>query len=145
MTLACVGYAWNIEQTLLLRGEFVSIRKPAFVMLGVAMVAAAPLRAQAPIRAADAKPYVGKQVVVVDSVAQVTVSRRSNTVFVNFGGRYPNQVFNAVIFSSSTHRFPNASSWQGKWLRVTGRIQLYQGKPEIILRDPEQAKVVSGP
>jgi DNA/RNA endonuclease YhcR with UshA esterase domain len=61
---------------------------------------------------------------------------------VNFGGRYPNHVFTAVIFSKNLQSFPEARSWEGKVLRVRGKVQLYREKPEIILTAPDQVTVV---
>jgi DNA/RNA endonuclease YhcR with UshA esterase domain len=75
-------------------------------------------------------------------VSQVGSSERSHTLFVNFGGRYPNHVFTAVIFSKNLQSFPAARSWEGKVLRVRGKVQLYREKPEIILTAADQVTVL---
>jgi hypothetical protein len=49
----------------------------------------------------QAKDHVGQEVVVQGQVSQIGASERSHTLFVNFGGRYPNHVFTAVIFSKN--------------------------------------------
>jgi DNA/RNA endonuclease YhcR with UshA esterase domain len=38
--------------------------------------------------------------------------------------------------------FPDAGKWEGKKLRVTGVIQLYREKPEIILNAAGQVEVL---
>lgn len=86
----------------------------------------------------QAAQYVGQTVTVEGTVARVSFSRRSTTTFLNFGQAYPNQVFTAVIFRSAASRFPNPQQWEGKRVRVTGTVRLYQGKPEIVLETPSQ-------
>ena len=53
--------------------------------------------------------------------------------------------FAAVIFASDFSKFPQnpESHYGGKRVRITGRIQEYQGKPEIILRSPGQIKMLA--
>ncbi len=64
-------------------------------------------------------------------------------MFLNFGRRYPNHPFNAVIFNLQA--FPEARTWEGKTIKVRGKIQLYggNGKAEIILERPEQVMIDS--
>lgn len=85
-----------------------------------------------------AAQYVGQTVTIEGTVVSVSSARRSPTVFLNFGSAYPNQTFTAVIFASATSHFPNPRQWEGKRVRVTGRVRLYRGRPEIVLDDPSQ-------
>jgi DNA/RNA endonuclease YhcR with UshA esterase domain len=62
-------------------------------------------------------------------------------IFLNMGGKYPNQAFTAFIPAGSASQFPNAQQYDGKTVAVTGKIQLYKGKPEIILNSPSQISV----
>ncbi len=75
-------------------------------------------------------------------MSQIGASERSHTLFVNFGGRYPNHVFTAVIFSKSLQSFPDARSWEGKVIRIPGKVQLYREKSEIILTARDQVTVL---
>ncbi len=61
----------------------------------------------------------------------------------NFGGQYPYHVFNAVIFKRKLRSFPEARSWEGKFIKVRGTIKLYKGigMPEIILERKEQVTI----
>jgi len=54
------------------------------------------------------------------------------------GGAYPNQAFTAFIPSGSAAQFSNAQQYDGRTIAVTGKIQLYKGKPEIIVTSPSQ-------
>lgn len=90
---------------------------------------------------AEAVNHIGQEVVVQGQVSQIGSSERSHTLFVNFGGRYPNHVFTAVIFSKNLQSFPEARSWEGKVIKVRGKVQVYRGKPEIVLERAEQVTV----
>jgi DNA/RNA endonuclease YhcR with UshA esterase domain len=83
--------------------------------------------------------HVGQTGTVEGTVVNVHATR-TGTTFLNFGTAYPNQTFTAVIFRSAASRFPNPQQWEGKRVRVTGRVQLYRGRPEIILQEPSQLK-----
>lgn len=97
---------------------------------------------QVVIRDSVAASFVGKTATVEGTVASVHLAR-SGITFLNFSGAYPNQTFTAVIFQAASSRFPNAQQWEGKRVRVTGKVQLYRGKPEIVLSDSSQ--LVSAP
>jgi TonB family protein len=76
---------------------------------------------------------------------QLGASENGDTQFLNFGGRYPDHVFNAVIFKRHFRHSREARSWEFKIIEVRGKIQLYKGKgkPEIILERQEQVSVAS--
>ena len=110
------------------------------LLLATLAATAERLVAQQPRVVSDsqAAQYVGQTVTVEGIVAQVGHSRRSNTTFLDFGARYPNSTFVAVIFASAADRFPNPDQWEGRRVRVTGRVRMYQARPEIILDTPSQ-------
>jgi DNA/RNA endonuclease YhcR with UshA esterase domain len=91
----------------------------------------------------EAAKHVGEVITVTGKVVAVSMARRGNT-FLNFGGRYPNQVFTAVMFPASTNRelISKAYQFEGKTVAITGTIQLYRDKPEIILREQAQIREV---
>jgi DNA/RNA endonuclease YhcR with UshA esterase domain len=94
---------------------------------------ASPSRAQAPVVVSDtqAEQHLGQNVSVEGFVTAVTTSRKGNT-FINFGGVYPNQTFTGWV-PAGTPLASDASLQllQGKKVKITGRIELYRGKPEI--------------
>ena len=89
----------------------------------------------------DASKHVGEHVGVQGVVADVFISGRGD-IFLNFGNRYPQQTFTAVIFRSSAGLFDNPAQWKGREVIVRGTIKLYKGRPEIILKDPSQLSSV---
>jgi DNA/RNA endonuclease YhcR with UshA esterase domain len=87
----------------------------------------------------DASHYAGSSVTVEGVVSQV--SRSGGTTFINFGGRYPNHVFYAVILRSDSGSFSNMQSLEGKQVAISGQIEFYKGKPQIVLRSPGQIEM----
>jgi DNA/RNA endonuclease YhcR with UshA esterase domain len=85
----------------------------------------------------EASKYVGESVAVKGIVANVFQSNKGN-IFLNFGNPYPNQTLYAVIFSKDAAKFGNVRAYEGKMVVVTGMVQSYKGKAEIILSEPGQ-------
>jgi micrococcal nuclease len=94
------------------------------------------------IGACQAGNYYGKEVIAEGKVVDAYRSKKNN-VFLNFGKPYPNQCFSAVIFSSDLPKFGENPEkyYNQKIVRIRGKIQEYQGKPEIILKDLSQIEV----
>jgi len=86
---------------------------------------------QVVINDSEAPQHVGENVAVEGVVTAVSRSKKGNT-FINFGGVYPNQTFTGWI-PAGTPLADDGSllSLQGKKVKITGRIELYRGKPEI--------------
>jgi DNA/RNA endonuclease YhcR with UshA esterase domain len=83
------------------------------------------------IPASKAAAHVGEYATVEGVVAKVFTSKSGNT-FLNIGASYPNQTFTGWIPPASpVSKSPLLSSIEGKRVKITGRIELYKGKPEI--------------
>ena len=88
----------------------------------------------------EAATQEGKQVKVKGVVDGQKTSAKGST-YLNFGGRYPNQVFSCVLRSKD---FPDGvPSYEGKEVEVTGLVKMYEGKPSMDVKSPEQIRVVS--
>jgi DNA/RNA endonuclease YhcR with UshA esterase domain len=99
----------------------------AVLLAGVAALAIA----QTPTyTATEAAKHVGEIATVTDKVDGVHQSGKGN-IFLNMGGKYPNQAFTAFIPTSSAAQFSNPQQYEGKTVAVSGKITLYRGKPEI--------------
>jgi DNA/RNA endonuclease YhcR with UshA esterase domain len=108
-----------------------------FLALGL-VTAAMPARAET-IGPGDVKGHAGQTVTVEAAISDVR-TLRSGVTFIDIGGRYPDNDFTAVIFASDAAKFPNASALDGKTVVISGPVQLYQGRPEIILKSADQLK-----
>jgi DNA/RNA endonuclease YhcR with UshA esterase domain len=100
---------------------------------------AALVIAQAPptYTPAEAAKHVGETATITGKVDGFHQSGKGN-IFLNMGGKYPNQSFTAFIPSGSAAQFSNPQQYDGRTVTVTGKIQLYKGKPEIIVTSPSQ-------
>ncbi len=89
--------------------------------------------------ACNAGNYYKKEAIVEGKIVAAYRSK-TNTVFLNFEKPYPNHCFTGVIFSSDGYKFVQNPEeyYLNKTVRLRGEIKEYQGKPEIILKNPSQ-------
>jgi DNA/RNA endonuclease YhcR with UshA esterase domain len=113
--------------------------KTLVIALGLVLTAA-PAFAET-IRPDEALGRIGQIVTVEGIVSEVHTAASGRATFIDMGGRYPNNVFAAVIFVDDASKFPNVESLNGKTVDITGSVRLYKGKPEIILNDAAQIKI----
>jgi DNA/RNA endonuclease YhcR with UshA esterase domain len=115
--------------------------KTLLSILAVSLLFWAPVTAaEKVIPDAEASLYAGESVAVKGIIANVFQSNKGN-IFLNFGSPYPNQTLYAVIFGKDAAKFGNVKAYEGKTVIVTGVVQSYKGKAEIILKDPGQIKL----
>jgi DNA/RNA endonuclease YhcR with UshA esterase domain len=88
----------------------------------------------------EAAKHVGETATITGTVDGVHQSGKGN-IFLNMGGKYPNQAFTAFIPSSSSAQFSNPQQYESRTVSVSGKISLYKGKPEIIVNSPSQIAV----
>jgi DNA/RNA endonuclease YhcR with UshA esterase domain len=81
----------------------------------------------------EAKNHIGETTTVKGVVEQVTKGPKS--VFLNFGGHYPDQTFTVVSFNLP---FSALSSFEGKTVSVTGAISSNNGKPGMTVNNLTQ-------
>ena len=94
----------------------------------------------APLNPEEAASHVGENATVCGLVASATYAAQAMAAptFLDLGTPYPNQVFSAVILGSDRTKFGAPEIlFRERQACVTGDIFLYQGKPEIVLRDPK--------
>lgn len=106
---------------------------------GIALFLATSVQAET-ISPQEASNYVGSAITVKGLVSQVSTSG-GGTTFINFGGRYPNHVFYAVIFRKNQSQFSGTHALEGKMVAISGKIDFYKGKPQIILHSPDQIEL----
>jgi DNA/RNA endonuclease YhcR with UshA esterase domain len=113
----------------------------AFCVFYAFCLAVTPALAQTPatqtIKPADAKAHVGQTVTVEGAVSDVNTVRTGVT-FIDLGGKFPDNVFTAVILSDDAGKFPNVGAFNGKTVDITGKVVLYKGKPQVVLNDAAQ-------
>ena len=107
----------------------------------LAVMTVAPAHAATVIPAAAAASHAGQAVTVEGPVSEVHTARSGKETFIDMGGTYPNQTFTAVIFAPSMAAVGDVSGLTGKTVDITGAVQMYQGRPEVIVSSRAQIKV----
>lgn len=92
----------------------------------------------------DLTQYLNKKVEYCDQVFGTFVSKGTKKVILlNLGANYPNHRLVVAIFEGDWHNFPYqpAEYLKNKEICVKGKLILYKGKPEIIVKSPDQITV----
>ena len=89
----------------------------------------------------EAHHYVGQEVAVEGTL--VRVHRGKKALYLNF---HPNwkKYLTVVVLGKNIRRFPRDAEtfYQGKTVRVRGKVSLYKGRPEIVIRSPDAITVL---
>lgn len=90
----------------------------------------------------EAAKQIGHYDTIVGKVAEVSMSQKG-TVFIDFDAAYPKQTFTAVIPARDVGRFAGLTEFRNRKIGVTGRLDLFKGKPEIVVDSPRQLKIIN--
>jgi hypothetical protein len=104
-------------------------------ILAAMLVMATPAFADT-IAPEDAAAHLGQTITVEGRTA--VRADKSGITYLDMGGVFPHNSFMAAIFGANVGLFPNLASYDGKVLDITGTVQQYQGRAEIILTSPSQ-------
>jgi hypothetical protein len=108
-------------------------------------------RGQTLIKIEDVKEHVGDSVKLMAKIygGKYLESSQGTPTFLNVGAKYPDNPLTLVIWSDVRKQFKGAPEDmynQGYEEWITGRIELYRGKPEIVIHSPSQIyDVVAAP
>src|SRR5262245_51769591 len=110
--------------------------------LTLALCAASSAPAADKITPGQAKDYVGKHTTVCGVVASANFATRSNRqpTFLNLDEPYPRHVFTAVIWIEDRPKFGKPETLKGRRVCVSGLVESYQGKPQIVLQEADQLR-----
>ena len=94
------------------------------------------------IDAKDAAHYVGKNVTVCSRIYGIRSTDKITQINVN--APFPNSPLTVIIFASNYSKFsqPFTDYYKDKNICVTGKIELYKDKPQIIVDGPDAIKIV---
>lgn len=85
----------------------------------------------------EAAAHVGEYAAVRGKLVKVHTSSKG-TVFLDFCKNYRTCPFSGVIFADNAKKFGDLSEYEGKEVTLTGKVQLYDGRAEIVLKNPSQ-------
>ncbi|MGH9508705.1 MAG: hypothetical protein ACRD2M_02115 [Terriglobales bacterium] len=118
------------------------------LLLGLVLLAG-PVALAKCIPIEEAPKKVGDETCVRGTVVQVNQSK-NGTWFLNYCADYRKCPFSVVVFAKDLRDVGDVRMLAGKTIEVFGKIRLYDGRPEIILRharqlDGESAKLPPPP
>ena len=110
----------------------------SIITLLVSALIAGPTFSQTKINIEDAGKHVGNNVTVCSKVCGTKYLDRSGITFLNLGAAYPASPLTVVIFKKDRANFSKGPDelYTDKQICVTGKIQVYNGKDEIIVSKP---------
>jgi hypothetical protein len=94
-----------------------------------------------PITATAAKDHIGEEATVCGEVASAryAASSRGRPTFLSLDKAYPNEPFTVVIWGENRAKFGKPEqAYKDKEICITGKIETYKGKPQIVAGDPVQ-------
>jgi hypothetical protein len=120
------------------------VRALFFAAILVALWFRAAFSAPPELAPEQAASHVGETATVCGVVASANYSVRTKgqPTFLNLDRAYPQQVFTILIWGSDRPKFGTPEvQHMGKRVCANGVIQLYKGKPEIVVTDPAKLTV----
>lgn len=97
------------------------------------------VKAQKTIDIKDIAKHIGETVTICDSV--YTTRALPNLTLINLGAEFPKQLLTAVIYKADLEKFKEPEKlYLNKKVCITGKVVLYNDKPQIVINDPKQIK-----
>ncbi len=89
----------------------------------------------------EAHRHTGEEIVVEGTI--VRTHRTESMLYLNFHPNWKRHL-TVVIHAKDLHRFPRdpESAYRGEKVRVRGEVQRYKDRPEMVVRDPADIRIV---
>jgi endonuclease/exonuclease/phosphatase family metal-dependent hydrolase len=123
--------------------EVLSDHCPLLVELDLERQAGAASASPPRLEPDEAARHVGQTATVCGTVASTHFAEDSKgrPTFLNLGRPYPDQSFTVVIFGDDRAAFGEPERrYRGQRICVSGTIELYKGKPQIVAHTPHQIR-----
>jgi DNA/RNA endonuclease YhcR with UshA esterase domain len=118
--------------------------KKTLALIGFVALFAFNVTAQTKISPKEAEKHINETVTVTGKVFSGKLITSNNMTLLDIGGFNPNQELTVMIEGTNRGKFKGKpeEDYKGKEVTVTGKIIDFKGKPEIVVTEPEQIKVV---
>lgn len=114
------------------------------IIVVLILVLSIPALAQKEIKIEDAKNHVGDSVRICTKIYgdRFLETSKGTPTFLNAGANYANAPLTLVIWADARKEFKNKPEeyYIGKDLCITGRIEIYKEKPQIIIINEAQIR-----
>ena len=93
----------------------------------------------------DVSSHVGDSVTVSSTVHGGRFLSGNSLTLLNLGAAYPNQLLTVVIRGDDRTKFAEAPEtlYRGKDILVKGKVEMFNGKPQIVVTTKEQIEIVT--
>ncbi len=120
-------------------GEFITTPRPARKVGEAAAPPSGPLKV---VPWDEAHRHVGETIVVEGEIVN-TYNHNDSIVFLNFDNDWQDK-FYIPVFDDAFPGIPGPAEtfYKNKTLRITGKVTVHKGRPNIEVKDPAQIKVV---
>ncbi len=122
------------------------IHKSHILILGFFFLISLQGIAQNKISIDSISVYIGKNVTVCSKVFSTHITKGEKPVtYLNLGAAFPDQKLTLVIFQKERPNFPTAPEeyYNLQEVCVTGNLNLYKDKPQIIIKSPNEIVIQS--
>jgi DNA/RNA endonuclease YhcR with UshA esterase domain len=130
-------------------GPFAYFASMKSILLFFCLLAGIGVSAQKAVALDKAGEHVGDSVVVTGKVFGMRhfADGRQAPTLLNLGAAFPNQLLTVVFYGETRQQFfPEAEkTFEGQWVRVAGKVELYRGRPQIVVRSGEQLTTTAPP
>lgn len=117
-----------------------------FILSLATVLFSASVHAQTKIELKDAAAHKGDSVTVCGKIfGGIYLDKSGNKpTFLNMGAAYPNQLLTVVIWGDKRKLFSYAPEvkLKNKNVCVSGKVEIYKGKPQIVIKDVKQLQVM---
>lgn len=112
------------------------------LLLFVLTIISNSLLAQTKIPVDSVNNHIRENVIICTQV--FGVKSTATISFINLGAAYPNAPLTVVVFAKDSANFkePLAALYDSKKICVTGILNVYKGKTQIVVTKPEHIEVV---
>lgn len=90
----------------------------------------------------EAAKHVGENGTVTDKV-ETAFQAKGGNIFLNMGGRHPDETFTVFVPSSAASEFKDIRIYEGNTISVTGKIEGHKGKPQSSVKSPSDITIKS--
>jgi DNA/RNA endonuclease YhcR with UshA esterase domain len=100
---------------------------------------------QISIKLEDVNKHIGDSVTVCGKVytARYLENANNKPTFLNIGAAFPHQLLTVVIWGEQRKEWEGKPEelYKGKEICITGKLELYNEKPQLIIKTPKQLSV----
>jgi DNA/RNA endonuclease YhcR with UshA esterase domain len=119
--------------------------KHSILLFSLVILLACHASAQTKITPKEAAKHINEMVTVTGKIYSSKLIASNNMTLLDVGGFNPNQDLTVMIEGTNRSKFKGKpeEDYKGREVTITGKVIDFKGKPEIVVTDPEQIKLVA--